>query len=364
MRTRIEAYAFATLALAGLLLAGGAAAQTPLAPMQPLADPAAVTAAFAARIGQPVAVLEFQLGEHYARMLVRSGEDFDLYEAIPGQPLAAGAPQKAGSVDCRRELAQTAVDAVVGARLLAQARAIAAVNGYSPPANITLGGGILCEAMAWRAVLTGAAERQLHLTWRPDGSRGSAREMRDGAWHALDLARLAAGTAPTAAAPPSPPAATTVLPGDGRERDFLRDISGDLARLQAQVGAPLAFKRIDIDRVQLSVDLVQPARRRRVATWIVERDGGLRLWREADVVALDCNRPFAAGDVALAHLPSLIATAATLLPPMPGATVKSVVVRRSGLCGQPHIYIRLEDERGYGTIEYDPHGRIVEARID
>ncbi len=360
MSTRIDPRAALVLAL---LCARAGAAEGPLAPARPLDDPAAVKAAFAARIGHPVDVLEFLFGEHYARMLVQTGADFDEYEAIPGQPLAEGKPKKAGDVECKRKLALAAVDAAAGARVLAQARAIAAANGYRAPENVTLGAGMFCEAFGWRAILTGASndDAMLQILWTPDGGAPKAQEFRDDGWRKVDPAKLLAGAAQAAPAPPK--AEPKAVAGDGRKRDFLLGIEADLARLETEVGAPLGFKHINVDQRHLSVDLLPATKRKRVATWLVDEDGAMRLWREDDTIPLDCNKPFATGDFPLAQLPALIGDAPTRIPPMPQAQVTSVSVYRSGLCGKPHVYIKLEDDRGYGNVEYDQRGKLVSAEI-
>jgi hypothetical protein len=43
--------------------------------------------------------------------------------------------------------------------------------------------------------------------------------------------------------------------------------------------------------------------------------------------------------------------------------VKGVSVYRSGLCGAPHVYIEVEDERGYGNVEYDARGKLISAAV-
>src|SRR5690242_12483474 len=91
MSTRIES-TFAFL----LVFATSAQAADIVAPARPLDDPAALKSAFAARIGHAVFVLHFGLGEHYADALVQNAaanDEFDRFEAIPGQPMAEGAPQ-------------------------------------------------------------------------------------------------------------------------------------------------------------------------------------------------------------------------------------------------------------------------------
>lgn len=360
MSTRIDPRVALLLAL---VCARVGAVDAPVAPARPLDDPAAVKAAFATRIGHPVDVLEFLFGEHYARMLVQTGGDFDEYEAIPGQALAEGKPKKAGEVDCRRKLAFAAVDAAAGARVLAQARAIATANGYREPDNVTLGAGMMCEAFGWRAILTGARndDAMLQILWAPDGSAPKAQEFRDDGWRKVDAAKLLAGAAQAVPAPVKVEPKTVA--GDGRKRDFLRGIEADLARLETQVGAPLGFKHIRIDRQQLSIDLLPATNRKRVATWLVDEDGAMRLWREDDTIPFDCNKPFATGDFPLAQLPALIEDAPSRIPPMPQAQVSDVAIYRSGLCGKPHVYIKLEDERGYANVEYDQRGQLVSAEI-
>lgn len=360
MSTRIDPR---TVLATALLFACTSNAGAQTAPTSPLDDPAAVKAAFAARIGHPVDVLEFLFGEHYARMLVQTGADFDEYEAIPGQALAEGKPKKTGDVDCKRKVAFDAVDATAGARVLAQARAIAAANGYSEPENVTLGAGMLCEAFGWRAILTGARndDAMLQILWMPDGAAPKAQEFRDDRWRAVDVAKLLAGSAQAAPAPPKAEARTAA--GDGRQRDFLRGIEADLARLEAEVGAPLGIMRIGVDPRKLSLDLLQPGNGKRVATWLVDADGAMRLWDEDDTMPLDCNKPFTTADFPLAQLPALIEDALTRIPPMPQARVKGVSVYRSGFCGKPHVYIKLEDRRGYGNVEYDQRGKLVSAEI-
>lgn len=352
-----------TLAAALALAGSTALAAEAIAPAHPLDQPAALMAAFAARIGHRVDVLEFRLGEHHARMLVQTGEDFDEYEAIPGQVLAQGTPRKAGSVECRKKLPFDAVDAALGVRLLAQARTIAAANGYEEPPNLELGAGMMCEELGWRVVLHSERNSEvfLHLTWSTDGAKVKARELRDGGWHKVDPAKLLAGAAQVA--PAAPPKALPRVAGDGRKRDFLRSIDADLERLAASTGAPLALRRIGVDATQLSVDLYRADDRRRVSTWLVDADGRMQLWREDKTMPLDCNKPFATGDFPLAQLPAMIADAPGLVAAMPGVVVKDVAIYRSGFCGKPHVYIRIEDERGYGNVEFDQAGRLLRADI-
>ena len=361
MSTRTSCFGLA-LAVAST----GALADTAIAPVHPLQDPAALKAVFAARIGHPVFVLRFGLGEHYADTLVQNAaasDEFDRFQAIPGQPMAEGEPQKAGGIDCKQKIAFADLDLAAGARALAQAREIAAANGYKPLENVELGADVFCKDFGWRAILLteGDSNAMLEITWKPDGSAPKARQMRDSGWSRVEMKNLLAGSAKapvtTAKADPAP------IAGDGRRRNFLAGIEADLARVETQVGAPLAFKHIGIDATQLSVEVFPPGTKKRVATWLVNDDGDLRLWHEDDTIAFDCNKPFAAKDIALARLPELIAAAPGLIPAMPGAAVKNVHITRGVFCNAPSIDIQIEDERGYGDIEYDAKGKLIKAEV-
>jgi hypothetical protein len=355
--------------LAGLfaLACAQAFAADVLAPKNPLDDPAALKAAFAARIARPVNVLAFTFGEHYAEALVQdtaASDEYDVFEAAPGQPMAEGKPKKAGEVDCKKKIPFAQLDLATAANLLAQARTIARANGYTVPENVLLGADIFCSQFGWRALLTSEAnsDTMLEIAWTPDGAAPKARQLKDGDWVKLDMKTLAAGTAKPPAA--APKVEEKVIAGDGSARDFLRGIDADLARIEAQVGAPLGFRHISIDAKQLAVDVFRPDNRKKVATWLVDgEDGGIRLWREDETMMLDCNKPFAAADFPLAQLPALIADAPGLIPPMAQASIKSVAIYRSGFCGKPHVFIQIEDDRGYGNVEYDQRGRLVSAEI-
>jgi hypothetical protein len=365
MRIRIE-IALRVAAFAAALACAGALAADVVAPAHPLDDPAAVKSAFAARIGRPVHVLRFGFGEHYADAIVQNDaapDEFDRYEMVPGQPMKEGQPQKAGGIDCRKKIAFADVDLAAGARLLADARAIAAANGYAKPENVQLGSDIFCKSFGWQALLTGASnsDAMLELTWAPNGASPKARQIKDDRWVDVDVKKLAAGSAPAPAPVPKNEPAPT--PGDGRARDFTRGIEADLARVEAKIGAPLAFKHISVDKDQLSVDVFEPANKKRIVSWIVESDGTIKRWREDDTIPFDCNKPFAATDVPLAQLPAMIAGAPALIPPMAQGWVKNVHIYRSGLCGAPHVYIEIEDERGYGNVEYDGRGKLLGAEV-
>jgi len=365
MSTRTEGRSAFVLGLLCALQA--VAAEGPVAPAHPLDDPAALKAAFAARIARPVNVLAFTFGEHYAEALVQdaaASDEFDVFEAAPGQPMAEGKPKKAGEVDCKKNIPFAQLDLATGAHLLVQTRAIAAANGYTVPENVLLGADIFCNQFGWRALLTSEAnsDTMLEISWTPDGASPKARQLKDGDWVKLDMKTLAAGTAKPPAA--APKAEEKVIAGDGRARDFLRGIDADLARIEAQVGAPLGFRHISIDASQLAVDVFRPDNRKKVATWLVDAEnGGIRLWREDETMVLDCNKPFATADFPLAQLPALIAGAPALIPPMAQASIKNVAIYRSGFCGKPHVFIQIEDERGYGNVEYDQRGKLVSAEI-
>jgi hypothetical protein len=348
-------------------LAGAHAfAADPIAPAHPLDDPAALKAAFAARIARPVNVLTFTFGEHYAEALVQdasASDEFDVYEAAPGQPMAEGKPKKAGSVDCKKKVAFADLDLTVAARLLAQASAIAAANRYRKQENVLLGSDVFCHQFGWRALLTSEtnSDALLEISWGVDGSSPKAQRMGTDGWIKVDMNTLLAGSAKAPAA--APKVEPKAIAGDGRKRDFLRGIDADLARIEAQVGAALGFKHISIDHEQLSVDVFQPANKKRVSTWLVDDDGAIKLWREDDTIPFDCNKPFTTSDFPLARLPDMIAGAPALIPPMAQAEVKDVAIYRSGFCGQPHVFIKVEDERGYGNVEYDQRGKLVSAEI-
>jgi hypothetical protein len=371
MRTKTEwrRWVAASWLLAGGIVTATAADQAPLVPPKPLDDPLALKAAFAARITRPAHILRLSIGAHYADALVQddASKDLDRYQAVPGQPVAAGEAQKAGSVDCYKAIAFADLNLGTGVRLLDQAKAIAVANHYRVPENVELGSDLFCKQFGWRGILLApeGGDGMLELSWAVDGSALQARRLGERGWSKVELKALLAGvaTAPTVASQ-----AVEVVPaafaGDGRRRAFLLGIEADISRIEAALGAPLAFKHISIDATQLSVELLQQAKRKRVATYIVDDEGGsIRLWHEADAIAFDCNKPFFRSDIPLARLPAMIASAASLIPPMERGSVKSVHIRRSGICGAPHIYIEVEDDRGYGDVEYDGRGKLVSALV-
>lgn len=347
-----------------LLLGGGmqAWAAPATAPARPLDDPAALKAAFATRIGRPVQVLKFRLGEHYSETLVENADgEFDVFEAGAGQPMPEARPKKAREVECRKKTTFEALDLALGARLLAEARAIAAANGYGEPESIELGAGMMCEDFGWRALLATETDSSalLELRWSAAGDAPKARQLKDDRWTRLDPRTLATGAARIVAAPE---ADAVSIPGDGRTREFFGGIEPDLARLEGVAGSPLAFHVIDIDRDQLSVVLAQRGGKER-ATWLVGTDGSLRLWHVDRGPGAWCRKPFTTTDVELADLPAMIEQAPTLIPPMAASRVVDVTIRRSDSCGKPHVYIKLEDDRGYGNVEYDPRGNLLRAEV-
>ncbi|HJT97652.1 MAG TPA: hypothetical protein VJ696_04995, partial [Rhodanobacteraceae bacterium] len=313
---------------------------------------------------RPVDVLRFNLGEHYADALVQSvaaRDELDRYEAVPGREMAEGQPQKAGGVDCKKKVAFAELDLSAGVRVLTQARAIAAANGYKTPENVELAADVFCNDFGWRAILLSEAnpDAMLELAYAPNGASPRARQMRGDGWAKVDMKALLAGTEKVA--PAAPKAAAKTIAGDGRKHDFFAGINGDLKRIEAAVGAPLAFKHIRIDGTQLSVDVLD---KKRIATWLVDGDGGgIRLWHEDDTIPFDCNKGFSARELPLDRLPAMIAGAPALIPPMARGWVKSVGIYRSGLCGAPHVYIEIEDERGYGNVEYDARGKLISAEV-
>ena len=360
MPTRIELVLLAAFASANALAANV------VAPAHPLDDPAAVKAAFAARIGKPVHVLRLGFGEHYADAIVQNDaapDEFDRFELVPGQPMKDGDPQKAGSIDCKKKIAFAEVDLAVAARLLGEARAIAAANGYKKPENVQLGSDIFCRTFGWTALLTSETNSDaiLELTWAPNGASPKARELKGDHWASVDPKKLAAGAAPPP--PAAPKTETAPTPGDGRKRNFLLGIDADLARVEAENGAPLAIKHLRFDAKSLSLDVFPPNTRKKIATWIVDDDGAIRKWREDDTIPFDCNKPFATNEIPLAQLPAMVAGAPALIPPMAQGWVKGVSIYRSGLCGAPHVYIDVEDDRGFGNVEYDARGKLIAAGV-
>src|SRR6478735_5594157 len=126
MPTRTDPRRRTALCVVAMLVCASACADAPVFPAHPLDDPAAVKAAFAARIGKPVHVMRFGFGEHYADTVVQNDaapDEFDRFEMSPGQPMKEGQPQKSGSVDCKKKIAFADVDLAVAARVLTDARA-------------------------------------------------------------------------------------------------------------------------------------------------------------------------------------------------------------------------------------------------
>src|SRR5262249_35451791 len=153
-----------------------------------------------------------------------------------------------------------------------------------------LGADVFCNDFGWRARLTSEANSDafLEIAWAPNGASPKARQMKNDDWAKVDMKTLAAGAAKPPAAPAKNEPAPT--PGDGRTRDFTHGIEADLARVEQKIGAPLAFKHISVDKEQLSVDVFSPSNKKRVASWIVESDGEIKLWREDDTIPFDCNK--------------------------------------------------------------------------
>src|SRR5512144_2452104 len=197
MPTRTESLRRAALGIVAMLGCASAAAESPIFPAHPLDDPAAVKTAFGARIGKPVHVLRFGFGEHYADALVQydaAPDEFDRYEAVPGQPMKEGEPQKAGGIDCKKKVAFADLDLAAGARVLAEVRAVAAANGYKKPENVELGADIFCKEFGWRGILLSDSnpDAMLELTYAPDGSSPRARQMRNDEWVKVDMKKLLA----------------------------------------------------------------------------------------------------------------------------------------------------------------------------
>ena len=101
----------------------------------------------------------------------------------------------------------------------------------------------------------------------------------------------------------------THIAGEGGKHDFLNGVNAELARLEAQIGGPQSFKSIWFDENRLIIEVLLATNHKRIATWVEESNGEIKLSREEDAIFMDCNRPFASRDVALDRVPELVATA-------------------------------------------------------
>lgn len=349
----------------GLALAGSAAAAPPAIPRLPLAAPEALAATVRAEIGATAEVLELRYDEHFVRLVVERNGDFDEFEARGGKAFAPGRPLKVRDVECRRKIPLARVDFALGAELRRQASAIAAAQGLDRPILLSLGADMQCKRFGWTAQAFSADnERWLRLTWAPDGSKPQAEEYRDGRSTKRDFARLAAAVEARAkAAPPTPGGERAGVTKDNAAHDFIGGLAAELERLAHAAPAPLALLAIRVDPRNASVDLQPAGDTRRIATWSLWADGRIEPFHERQSFPGECRKPFAPGDFPLASLPVLLGDALTRLPAMPNARLKDLAIRRGGICGGLQLQIEVEDERGYGLVEYDARGRFVTARI-
>jgi len=356
----------ATLALCSLAHAADGA---PIAPAQMLVDVAALKSAFVSRIGRPVYVLEVQLNQYSASVLVQDQRDhdlFDKFEAVFGKPLAEGQPVKGGDVHCKKQkIALSDLDFAPATRLLARARELgAAIGGYDVAGAVSLDADPFCKEFGWHVYLSGKDESHegIDLYTKTDGSAGTTRRMRsDGSWETLDADALIAGKAKLALAAPKPQPSRVA--GDGRERDYYREVAAELARLEAQIGAPLALQHIGIFEDSLHVDVYSSKNRKRMMRYDFDADGAIR-GEEKETPDGDCKKPFSTGDFVLDRLPDLIAGAPAQIPPLARGTVHSVHIQRGIVdCDAPYISIDIEDERADGNVEYSARGKLRHAEV-
>jgi hypothetical protein len=364
------ALAFASLcATAGLCGPARAADGVATAPAQMLVDVAALKSAFVSRIGRPVYVLDVQLNQYSASLLVQDQRDhdmFDKFEAVFGKPLAEGQPVKVGDVRCKKQkIALSDLDFAPATRLLARARDLgAAIGGYDVPGAVSLDADPFCKEFGWHVYLSGKDETHegIDLFTKTDGSAGTTQRMHnDGSWERLDADALIAGKAKLALA--APKAAPSHTAGDGRERNYYREVVAELDRLQAQIGAPLALQHIGIYEDSLSVDVYSTKNRKRMMRYSFDAEGAIR-GEEQETPDTDCKKPFSTSDFVLDRLPDLIAGAPAQIPPLARGTVHSVHIQRGIVdCDAPYISIDIEDERADGNVEYSARGKLRHAEV-
>lgn len=336
------------------------------APADLLRDGAALKAAFAARIGRTVNVVDVQLNPYSATLVAQDAHERDVidkYEALPGKPLADGEPQKADSLNCPKwKIALADLDFAVGASLLARARELAkAIGSAEKPIAVSLDSDPFCENFGWHVYLKDRGDESIELFAGVDGKTSKARRLHGESWEKVDVDALRSGKATLALAAPA--AAPRTSPGDGREHDYLRGIADDLARLEAQNGGPLALQHIGIFADSLYVDVYATKDRRRMTNYSLNVQGAIRS-EDKDTFDADCKKPFTTRDFVFGRLPELIAGAPGLIPPLARGWVHSVHIQRGIVdCDAPYISIDVEDERANGHVEYDARGKLREARV-
>ena len=348
-------------------LAGPTAAQNQtIAPADLLHDSAALKAAFAARIGRAVNVVEVQLNPYSAMLVAQDARDRDVidkYEALPGKPLAEGEPQKANSLHCpKRKIALADLDFGTGARLLARAQELAkAIGSAEKPIAVSLDSDPFCENFGWHVYVKDRGDESIELFAGTDGKAGKAQRLHGDKWEKVDVDALLAGKSQLALA--APPAQARTTAGDGREHDYLRGIADELARLEAQTGAPLALQHIGIFADSLHVDAYATKDRKRVTSYNFDAQGAIRS-EDKDTSDADCRKPFTTRDFVFERLPEMIAGAPSLIPPLAGGWVHSVHIQRGIVdCDAPYISIDVEDDRANGNVEYSARGKLRRAEV-
>ena len=346
--------------------ASAAPDSTPVAPAQLLTDTAALKSAFAARIGHAVNVVEVQLNPYSATLVAQDARDrsmIDKYQALPGKPLAEGEPQKAGSLHCpKRSVALADLDFATAARLLARAQELAkAIGSAEKPIAVSLDSDPFCENFGWHVYVKDRGDEGIELFASTDGKTGKAQRLHGDRWEKVDVDALLAGKATLATAAPPPQAQT--IAGDGRKHEYLHGIADDLARLEAQVGGPLALQHIGIFEDSLHVDVYATKDRRRMKTSNFAAQGAIR-GEEKETNDADCRKPFTTRDFMFDRLPGMIAGAPSLIPPLARGWVHSVHIQRGIVdCDAPYISIDVEDDRANGNVEYDARGRLRRAEV-
>jgi hypothetical protein len=337
-------------------------------PREFLDAPDALKERLAEKIGHPVYVLEAGFGPWYAEMLVQDKSDpeiFDKIEAQPGQPLAKAKPVKVGDVSCpKAKLPLEQLSFAAAAAALADANAIAAGAGFKPLESIQFRPDVFCKNPAWRVMLSAPDNHDdiLEVLYGQDGKITSAQRFDGTRFKKVDPKALARGDVLAKAAPPAPAPAPSAA-ADGGTRNFRTDPLAAVALLEKTLGAPLKLIDLDVDADRATFTVLDPQNKKRVLTWFVHADGKVEQWRADDTWSVVCAKPFATTEVPIGALPELEQRALASIPPMPHAKAEDVRVRRSGLCGAPHVYVTLEDERATGEVEFDAKGKLVEAKV-
>ncbi len=358
-----------SLAIALILACGCmplAAQNAAVAPADLLRDSAALKAAFAARIGRAVNVVEVQLNPYSATVVAQDAGDrslIDKYEALPGKPLADGEPQKAGSLHCpKRKIALAELDFAIAARLLTRAQELAkAIGSAEKPIAVSLDSDPFCENFGWHVSVKDRGDEFIELFAATDGKSGKAQRLHGDNWEKVDVDALLAGK--TALVTAAPAAQAQTIAGDGRKHDYLRGIADEFSRLEAQNGGPLALQHIGIFADSLHVDVYATKNRKRTTSYNFDAQGAIRV-EEKETSDADCRKPFTTRDFVFERLPEMIAGAPGLIPPLARGWVHSVHIQRGIVdCDAPYISIDVEDDRANGNVEYSARGKLRRAEV-